>query len=171
MSGPKGLLTGLFKPSSGKASKSRALMIVPDKIGKASGKTRRKSPVRSGASRLWRGVLVGLGFLIVVLGIIIAPLPGPMGLPISIAGLVIVLRNSYWAKRQFIRSLRRHPKWLTPVRRLLRPRAKFLSIIWHQMLRTEKLVLSKAKDRVLGPVRRRFLRKARRQSFRTRSAS
>lgn len=168
MSGPKGLLAGLFKPSSGKASKSRALVAASPKTSKS--KTRRKGHVRSGASRLWRGVLVGLGFFIVVLGVIIAPLPGPMGLPVSIAGLVIVLRNSYWAKRQFIRTWRRHPKWLTPVRRLLRPRARFLSIIWHQMLRTEKLVITKTKDRVLGPVRRRFLRKARRHSFRPQSA-
>lgn len=168
MSGPKGLLAGLFKPSSGKVSKSRALVIAPSKTRKP--KARRKGHVRSGASRLWRGVMAGLGFLIVVLGVIIAPLPGPMGLPVSIAGLIIVLRNSYWAKRQFIRIWRRHPKWLTPVRRLLRPRAKFLSIIWHQMLRTEKLVISRTKDRILGPVRRRFLRKARRHSFRPQSA-
>ena len=165
MSGPKGLFAGLFKPSSGKAAKSRALLIAPVKKTKA----RRKSRVRSSASRLWRGTLVGLGAFIVLLGIIIAPLPGPMGMPVSIAGLIIVLRNSYWAKRQFVRSYRRHPKWLTPVRRLLRPRAKILSIVWQQMLRTEKLVL-KTKDRVLGPVRRRFLRKARRHTFHTQSA-
>ncbi|UDF04446.1 hypothetical protein [Asticcacaulis sp. AND118] len=167
MSGPKGLFAGLFKPSSGKVAKSRALLIAPAPSKKT--KTRRKSRVRSGASRLWRGVLVGLGSFLVVLGIVIAPLPGPMGMPVSIAGLIVVLRNSYWAKRQFIRTWRRHPKWLTPVRRLLRPRAKILSIVWHQMLRTEKLVL-KTKDRILGPVRRRFLRKARRHTFHTQSA-
>ncbi|ADU13226.1 PGPGW domain-containing protein [Asticcacaulis excentricus] len=168
MNGPKGLLAGLFKLSSGKASKSRALVSASPQVRKP--KTRRKGHVRNGASRLWRGALVALGFFIVVLGIIIAPLPGPLGMPVSIAGLIIVLRNSYWAKRQFIRTWRRHPKWLTPVRRLLRPRAKFLSIIWHQMLRTEKLVISRTKDRVLGPVRRRFLRKARRHGFRPQSA-
>ena len=33
-------------------------------------------------------------------------LPGPLGVPVSLLGLVMILRNSYWAKRQFIRAQR-----------------------------------------------------------------
>jgi len=114
--------------------------------------------------------MVGLGAFIVVLGIVIAPLPGPFGMPISLGGLILVMRNSYWAKRQFVKTYRRYPKWLSPVRRLLRPRARVVSIIWQQMLRTEKLVISRTRDRVLGPMRRRFLRKSRRHGYAAQSA-
>ena len=71
---------------------------------------------RKGVQWMW----IGFGGFLVLAGIVIAPLPGPFGLPISVLGLVVVLRNSSSAKRGFIRLQRRHPKWLFPVRRMMR---------------------------------------------------
>ena len=60
---------------------------------------------RGGVLRwLMRSALLIAGLAIVVLGVLIAPLPGPGGIPVIALGLVLVLRNSFWAKRQFIRA-------------------------------------------------------------------
>ena len=58
---------------------------------------------------IMRGVLIGLGLMLVVLGFLMAPLPGPLGVPVTVAGLILVLRNSVWAKRRFVQMQRRHP--------------------------------------------------------------
>jgi hypothetical protein len=67
--------------------------------------------------RVRRWGVMALGGLLVLLGILIAPLPGPLGVPVSLLGLVLILRNSYWAKRQFIRAQYARPKWIYPFRR------------------------------------------------------
>lgn len=85
--------------------------------------------------------MFALGVLVVVLGVLIAPLPGPGGLPVVALGLVLILRSSYWAKRQFIRAQYARPRWVYPVRRLLRRRPEFAPVFWQQALRAEKLVL------------------------------
>ena len=51
------------------------------------------------------------GLFVVLLGILIAPLPGPGGIPVIAVGLVLILKSSYWAKRQFIRAQRARPTW------------------------------------------------------------
>ena len=71
------------------------------------------------AGRVVRFGLVVLGSLIVVAGIAIAPLPGPGGIPVIVVGLMIVLRNSFKARRQFVRLHHAHPKMISPIRRLL----------------------------------------------------
>ncbi len=86
-------------------------------------------------------LMMGLGAVLVALGVVISPLPGPMGLPLMVLGLILMLRNSTWLKRQFMRQVRKHPRALGPVRALLRPGAKFLAIIWLAMLRCERVVL------------------------------
>jgi len=86
-------------------------------------------PPRPGlARRLRRLALMAVGFLIIVLGILIAPLPGPGGVPVIALGLVIVLRNSWWAKRQFIRAQRARPKWVYPFRRLMRKKPEIAPV-------------------------------------------
>jgi hypothetical protein len=64
-----------------------------------------------------------LGFLIVLAGVAIAPVPGPGGVPVIALGLTVILRHSRGAKRLFIRAQRRWPRALTPVRRLLQRKA------------------------------------------------
>ena len=73
-------------------------------------------PPRSPAERL--GWLL-LGSLIVLAGLVIAPLPGPGGIPVIALGLTVILRHSRAARRLFIRAQRRWPRVLTPVRRFL----------------------------------------------------
>jgi len=110
--------------------------------------------------RFLRLGLVLLGVLIIIAGAIIAPLPGPFGLPIAVVGLMIVLRNSMWAKRSFIRAKRRWPNWVYPFRRLMRRRPEILPVFWQQILRTERLLVRRG-SRFMAAFRRRTLRRRR----------
>ena len=103
--------------------------------------------------RIVRLALMVLGGFLVLLGILIAPLPGPFGLPISVVGMVVILRNSYWAKRQFIRAQHARPKYFYPFRRLMRRRPEFAPVFWQQALRMERLLL-KRPNRLLKRLRR-----------------
>ena len=95
---------------------------------------------RMGAARRFVRLMLALfGVLVIVLGVLIAPLPGPGGLPVIAIGLMIVLRNSFWAKRRFVELSRRHPRTVYPLRRLMRPGAPILAVVWHQMLKLERL--------------------------------
>lgn len=105
--------------------------------------------------RVVRLLLMTLGAFLVLLGILIAPLPGPFGLPISVVGMVVILRNSYWAKRQFIRAQYARPRLFYPFRRLMRRRPEFAPVIWQQALRMERLLLKRGR-RVLSRTRRSF---------------
>jgi hypothetical protein len=109
-----------------------------------------------------KAIFTTIGILLMLLGVVIAPLPGPMGLPVVLMGLVITLRFSPLAKRLFVRLVKRYPKIFGPLRRALRRRAKVLAIMWHQMLRTERFV-GGGRLRAL----RRFRRLFRRRRIRT----
>ena len=108
-------------------------------------------------ARFLRLGFVILGLLVIIAGIVIAPLPGPFGLPIAVVGLMIVLRNSMWAKRRFVAAKRRWPNWVYPFRRLMRREPELGPVAWQQALRTERL---------LTPKGSRFLRRWRRKQFR-----
>lgn len=86
------------------------------------------------------GLTVG-GLILVVAGVVIAPLPGPLGLPLTVIGLMMVLRGSFRAKREFVRLQNRHPRFVRPLRRLLRRDPEIIPVIWQQSLRVERLVL------------------------------
>ena len=93
------------------------------------------------AARVKRFGMVLLGLAIIVAGIVISPLPGPGGIPVIVVGLMIVLRNSFKARRQFVRLQRAHPKMISPIRRLLRRDPEFLMMFYQQYLRVERLLL------------------------------
>lgn len=116
---------------------------------------------REVAGRIKRFGMVMLGFAIIIAGILIAPLPGPGGIPVIVVGVMVVLRNSFKARRQFVRLARAHPKMLSPIRRLLRRDPEFLLLFYHQTLRVERILL---------PRRIRFV-KGLRRSFRRRRAA
>ncbi len=120
------------------------------------------SPARS-RSRLLRTArrwaLMAGGLLVVLLGILIAPLPGPGGIPVIAVGLMLILRSSFWAKRQFIRAQYARPKWVYPFRRLMRRKPEIAPVFWQQALRAEKMVLRRRRRLVR-------LRKRIRRSFR-----
>jgi predicted membrane chloride channel (bestrophin family) len=124
--------------------------VVPNK------RVRRASDdlARDVVARVLRVGLASLGALIVVAGVVVAPLPGPGGLPVIVVGLMLVLRNSFRARRQFVRFQHAHPKLIFPIRRLLRREPKVVSMFWQQMLRIERLIL---------PHRMRFAAKSRRR--------
>lgn len=110
------------------------------------------------AGRIMRLALVLVGVLIVLFGILIAPLPGPGGLPVIVVGLMVVLRNSFKARRQFVRFQRAHPRMISPIRRLLSRDPEFLLIFWQQSLRVERLILPR-RIRFFSRVRRAFFRR------------
>lgn len=122
------------------------------------------SPLRPSAGsrqsllrRARRWGMMTLGFVVILLGVLIAPLPGPGGVPVIALGLILVLRNSWWAKRQFIRAQHARPKWVYPFRRLMRKKPEIAPVFWQQTLRAEKMVLRRRR-RPLARFRRRLRR-------------
>ena len=105
-------------------------------------------------ARAGRWLFFGVGVAIVALGVLIAPLPGPGGIPVIVVGLMVTLRNSFWAKRQFIRFQRAHPRMIFPIRRLLRREPEVMPVFWQSLLRMERVVL---------PRNRRFVKKLRKR--------
>ncbi|WP_269714508.1 hypothetical protein [Caulobacter sp. NIBR2454] len=91
--------------------------------------------------RAARWLLLIIGGLLILAGFLIAPLPGPLGVPLTVVGLMLVLRNSFWARKQFIKVQRAHPKVIFPLRRLLRREPEVLQVAWQQALRIERLIL------------------------------
>ena len=114
------------------------------------------------ASRVARWLLLGLGGLIMIAGLILAPLPGHIGLPLLVIGLMIVLRNSFRAKRQFLRMQHAHPKMVFPLRRLMRRDPEIIPVFWQQYLRLERLLLPK-RARFAGRSRRARARRMKRK--------
>ncbi len=120
------------------------------------------NPVRAVTShtlwrRLGRWLVIGVGYGLMVVGAIGAVLPGHLGAPILAVGLVVSLRASYRARRQFVGLQRRHPKILFPVRRLLRREPEIAPVAWQAVLRFERMVLPR-RVRFAGKVRRRWRR-------------
>lgn len=114
---------------------------------------------REVANRIRRMGMVLLGFAIIGVGILIAPLPGPGGIPVIVVGLMVVLRNSFKARRQFVKLHRAYPKTLYPIRRLLRRDPEFVPLFYHQTLRVERILLP-VRLRFVKPLRRRFRKRA-----------
>lgn len=102
------------------------------------------SPIRRPMSmrrRASRFALLAVGWVLLVVGLVGSLLPGHIGLPLFIVGLIIVLRSSRPARRLFIGLQRRHPRFFFPIRRLLRREPEVLPVAWQQVLRTERLLL------------------------------
>jgi hypothetical protein len=98
---------------------------------------------RDVVAKVSRFLLLTLGGIVMLVGLVLAPLPGHVGLPLLVVGLMIVLRNSFAAKRQFVRIQRAHPKMVFPIRRLMRREPEIVLVFWQQYLRVERLVLPK----------------------------
>jgi len=92
-------------------------------------------------ARSLRVILVTLGLVLIAGGALIAPLPGPLGLPLTVVGLMLVLRNSFKARKQFVRFQHAHPKLIFPLRRLLRREPEVVLVAWQQALRIERLIV------------------------------
>jgi hypothetical protein len=64
---------------------------------------------RQKKSILIRQALFVLGCLLIVIAPLVGAIPGPGGVFVFAAGLALVLRNSEWAKRQYVKFKRKHP--------------------------------------------------------------
>lgn len=107
--------------------------------------------------RFARGATLAAGGALMAVGAVGAVLPGHLGVPVLVLGLIVVLRTSRPARRQFIGLQRRHPKIVFPIRRLLRREPEVFPVAWQQVLRVERRLL---------PSRWRFARGTRRRMFR-----
>lgn len=65
-------------------------------------------------------MLIALGAGLVALGAVIAPIPGPGGLPVMLVGTVVLLRHSPRMRRHWVRARRRWPATFGPLDTLLR---------------------------------------------------
>jgi len=63
------------------------------------------------ANPLVRTVLLVTGALLIILAPVVGAIPGPGGIFVFAAGLVLVLKNSLWARRHFVRLKRRWPRF------------------------------------------------------------
>jgi len=108
----------------------------------------RTKPRRRTLRVVKRWALMVGGLFVVLLGILIAPLPGPGGIPVIAVGLMLILKSSFWAKRQFIRAQYARPKWVYPFRRLMRKKPEFAPVFWQQALRAEKVVTKRSGRRL-----------------------
>jgi hypothetical protein len=119
---------------------------------------RNLNPLRALRPEPWRRagrwLVIGVGYAMIVVGAVGAVLPGHLGAPVLAVGLVVALRSSFRARRQFVEAQRRHPKILFPVRRLLRREPEVAPVAWQALLRLERRVL---------PRRLRFAVKTRRR--------
>ncbi len=50
------------------------------------------------------------GILLIIGGLVIAPIPGPGGIFLIAPGLALILKTSMWAKRRYVRVKRWQPK-------------------------------------------------------------
>jgi hypothetical protein len=62
-------------------------------------------------SPLVRTILFGVGLLVMASAPLVGIIPGPGGVFVFAAGLVLVLQNSVWARGQFARIKRRFPRF------------------------------------------------------------
>ena len=118
-------------------------------------------PARRVARHGVRWVMIAIGLVLIAVGGLAQLTPLPIhfpGLLVLVAGLVLVLRSSYSARRTFIKMQRRHPKVVFPLRRLLRREPEVMPVAWQQVLRTERAVLPR-RWRFAGATRRRIVRR------------
>ena len=62
-------------------------------------------------SPLMRTALCTLGVILIAATPLIGIVPGPGGIFVFAAGMVLILRNSDWAQRQFARAKKRWPRF------------------------------------------------------------
>ena len=105
---------------------------------------------------------MAIGFALIPVGVVGALIPFTLHLGgvFAILGVILVLRNSRAWRRRFIRLQHRHPRWIYPVRKVLR--GQVVPVLWQEALRTERFVLRKPGWRRLAAWRRAMRRRLRR---------
>lgn len=75
-----------------------------------------------GGTSVRKTIYLTVGMGLVVLGVVIAPLPGPGGLPVALVGTVVLLKASPAMRRRWVRARKRWPGVVGPMDKLLRRR-------------------------------------------------
>jgi hypothetical protein len=103
-------------------------------------------------SRGWvQTVELVLGIVLIIIGIITGPIPGPGGIFFAAPGLALVLRTSLWAKKNYVRFKRWQPRagrwtdWM-----LRRQSARRREVIRKERKASELLAGEKAGERPAG---------------------
>ena len=112
--------------------------------------------LRAKLLRTLRPIWIALGLLLMVVGLPAAFIPTHVGVVLLMIGLILVLRSSFSWRRRFIKLQRRYPRFVFPIRRLLR--REVLPVIWHETLRAERFWLP-TDWRTFRAIRRRFRRR------------
>jgi len=86
----------------------------------------------------WVWIVAGLALMGV--GLVGVFLPTHLLGVFLVLGLMLVLRNSVRARRSFVRMHHRHPRLVHPLRRLLRRKPEVWPVVWHEALRTERVL-------------------------------
>ena len=58
----------------------------------------------------WRIPLLIVGWVLIVLSPVVGVIPGPGGIFVFVAGVILLLRNSHWCRRRYVLFKRRWPK-------------------------------------------------------------
>ena len=95
--------------------------------------------MRARLLRTLRPIWIGLGLLLMIIGLPAEFSPTHVGVVLVMVGLIAVLRSSFSWRRRFIRLQRRYPRFVFPIRRLLR--REVVPVIWHETLRAERFWL------------------------------
>lgn len=61
--------------------------------------------------RIGRLIRLIVGMLLILLSPVVGIIPGPGGIPVFAAGLVLVLQSSHWARRHFVGIKKRWPRF------------------------------------------------------------
>ena len=102
------VLTLIAVMAAGRPSESPSIAASPDAPHMAAmeGGRRRR---RRKAHPLLRQFFFLLGIFLIIVSPLVGAIPGPGGVVVFAAGLALVLRNSEWAKRRYVRFKRAHP--------------------------------------------------------------
>eukprot|EP01042_Synura_sphagnicola_P033469 gene33469-42980_t len=98
-----------------------------------------KRTVKRFSKKVLGWFMIALGLVLMLAGFLLIIVPGHYFL--VVVGLILVLRNAFWARRQFIHLKRRHPNWIMPMRKLLRRNPQVASVFWQQVLKIERFFL------------------------------
>lgn len=88
-----------------------------------------------GRNPLVRMALLAGGMMLIIASPVVGAIPGPGGVLVFAAGIVLVLQNSRSARRHFAKAKRRWPRFGTLADKALRRRARRL----HRLERIERL--------------------------------
>ena len=87
-----------------------------------------------------RAASIVVGLILMAVGAVGALLPTHLLGVFLVIGLVMVLRSSIRARRRFVHMQRRYPRYVYPLRRLLRRNPEVWPVIWHELLRAERIL-------------------------------